>query len=28
MFNNYESITKGNKTLDMIMIESTICLIY
>jgi len=28
MFNNYESIAEANKTSNMIMIGSTICLIY
>jgi hypothetical protein len=28
MFNNYESIAEANKTLNMIMIGSTTCLIY
>jgi len=28
MFNNYESIAEANKTLNMIMIGSTACLIY
>jgi len=27
MFNNYESIAEANKTLNMIMIRSTTCLI-
>jgi thioredoxin-related protein len=28
MFNDYESIAEANKTLNMIMIGSTTCLIY